>query len=136
VPVDDCKLQVAPNHKPGYYSSPLPHRLAASKISSNKNFVTGLPWPLNLITMKSLLHRLIRLDHLINHKSTGKPADCANKIGISESSLYDYLKILKEMGAPVRFSRGRGTYYYAEGGHFHVSFLSKELESEYTELNA
>jgi len=84
--------------------------------------------------MKSLLHRLIRLDHLISHKSTGTPADCANKIGISERSLYDYLKILKEMGAPVRFSRDRRTYFYTEGGHFHVSFLSKEKEGQYFEM--
>ena len=54
--------------------------------------------------MKSLLHRLIRLDHLISHKSTGTPADCAQKVGISERSLYDYLKLLKEMGAPVKSS--------------------------------
>jgi len=81
--------------------------------------------------MKSLLHRLIRLDHLITHKSTGKPADCAQKVGISERSLYDYLRILKDMGAPVRFSRGRCTYYYAEGGHFHISFLSKEKEAQF-----
>lgn len=84
--------------------------------------------------MKSLLHRLIRLDHLISHKSTGTPADCANKIGISERSLYDYLKILKEMGAPVKFSRDRRTYFYSEGGHFHVSFLPKEKEAQYFEL--
>ena len=84
--------------------------------------------------MKSLLHRLIRLDHLISHKSTGTPADCAHKIGISERSLYDYLKILKEMGAPVRFSRDRRTYFYTEGGHFHVSFLTKEKEAQYFEL--
>lgn len=81
--------------------------------------------------MKSLLHRLIRLDHLIQHKSTGCPADCAQKIGISERSLYDYLKILKEMGAPIKFSRGRRTYYYTEGGQFHISFLAK---SEHTEI--
>ncbi len=86
--------------------------------------------------MKSLLHRLIRLDHLIAHKSTGTPADCANKIGISERSLYDYLKILKEMGAPVRFSRDRRTYYYSEGGHFHISFLPKEKEAQYFEMEA
>jgi predicted DNA-binding transcriptional regulator YafY len=84
--------------------------------------------------MKSLLHRLIRLDHLIAHKSTGTPADCANKIGISERSLYDYLKILKEMGAPVKFSRDRRTYFYSEGGHFHISFLPKEREAQYFEL--
>ena len=46
--------------------------------------------------MKSLLHRLIRLDYLIHLKSTGTPANCAHKIGISERSLYDYLKMLKE----------------------------------------
>jgi predicted DNA-binding transcriptional regulator YafY len=84
--------------------------------------------------MKSLLHRLIRLDHLIHHKSTGTPSDCAQKIGISERSLYDYLKILKEMGAPVKFSRGRRTYYYTEGGQFHVSFLSGHEETEVPEL--
>ena len=81
--------------------------------------------------MKSLLHRLIRLDHLISHKSTGTPSDCAHKIGISERSLYDYLKILKEMGAPVRFSRGRRTYYYTEGGHFHISFLARDKQMAY-----
>jgi predicted DNA-binding transcriptional regulator YafY len=84
--------------------------------------------------MKSLLHRLIRLDHLISHKSTGTPADCAQKVGISERSLYDYLKLLKDMGAPVKFSRGRRTYYYTEGGHFHVSFLSREKHAAFAGL--
>ena len=76
--------------------------------------------------MRSLLKRLIRLDQLIRHKSTGTPANCAQQIGISERSLYDYLKLLKEMGAPVRFSRGRRTYYYAEEGRFYVSFLAED----------
>jgi predicted DNA-binding transcriptional regulator YafY len=81
--------------------------------------------------MKALLQRLIRLDYLIQYKATGVPADCAQKIGISERSLYDYLRILKDMGAPVRFSRGRRTYYYTEGGHFHISFLSRERQASY-----
>ena len=84
--------------------------------------------------MKSLLQRLIRLDHLIQYKSTGTPADCAQKIGVSERSLYDYLKLLKDMGAPVKFSRGRRTYYYTEGGHFHVSFLSREKQSQFADM--
>jgi predicted DNA-binding transcriptional regulator YafY len=84
--------------------------------------------------MKSLLHRLVRIDHLINYKSTGSPADLAQKIGISERSLYDYIRILKDMGAPVRFSRGRRTYYYAEGGHFHISFLAKEKKAQFAGL--
>ena len=86
--------------------------------------------------MKSLIHRLIRLNHLIAHKSTGSPADCAQKIGISERSLFDYLRILKDLGAPVRFSRGRRTYYYTEGGQFHISFLRREEEPVVQELEA
>jgi len=84
--------------------------------------------------MKSLLHRLIRLDYLIHLKATGKPADCAHKIGISERSLYDYLKILKEMGAPIKFSRNRGTYYYIEEGRFRISFISPGVEEQLAEL--
>jgi predicted DNA-binding transcriptional regulator YafY len=76
--------------------------------------------------MKALLHRLIRLDYLIHLKSTGTPANCANKIGVSERSLYDYLKILKEMGAPIKFSRNRGTYYYNEEGRFRISFINRQ----------
>ena len=86
--------------------------------------------------MKSLLHRLIRLDYLIHLKSTGTPADCANKIGISERSLYDYLKILKEMGAPIKFSRNRGTYYYNEEGRFRISFISTDVRERIDEIMA
>ena len=86
--------------------------------------------------MKSLLHRLIRLDYLIHLKSTGTPANCAQKIGISERSLYDYLKLLKEMGAPIKFSRNRGTYYYGEDGRFRVSFISDHAYQSVDELIA
>jgi predicted DNA-binding transcriptional regulator YafY len=86
--------------------------------------------------MKSLLHRLIRLDYLIHLKSTGTPANCAQKIGISERSLYDYLKILKEMGAPIKFSRNRGTYYYDEDGRFRISFITDQALQRVDELIA
>jgi len=85
--------------------------------------------------MKSLLHRLIRLDYLIHLKSTGTPANCANKIGISERSLYDYLKMLKEMGAPIKFSRHRGTYYYNEEGRFRISFISRDFAERVERLD-
>jgi predicted DNA-binding transcriptional regulator YafY len=86
--------------------------------------------------MKSLLHRLIRLDYLIHLKSTGTPAHCAQKIGVSERSLYDYLKLLKEMGAPIKFSRNRGTYYYNEEGRFKISFINKHPEERMEEMMA
>ena len=84
--------------------------------------------------MKSLLNRLIRLDYLIYLNATGKPHDCAQKIGISERTLYDYLKLLREMGAPVKFSRHRGTYYYNEEGRFRISFLSENAHQTMEEM--
>jgi biotin operon repressor len=72
--------------------------------------------------MKSLIQRLRRLDHLIRHRGTGSPATLAKKIGISERSLYDYLKLLKDMGAPISYSRDKGSYYYKEHGSFHIAF--------------
>jgi hypothetical protein len=55
--------------------------------------------------MKQYLNLLLRLDQLIRSKGTGAPPDFARKMGISERSLYEYLKVLKELGAPIKFSR-------------------------------
>jgi hypothetical protein len=80
--------------------------------------------------MKSLIQRLRRLDHLIRHRGTGSPATLAKKIGISERSLYDYLKIMKDMGAPITYSRDKGSYYYKEYGSFHIAFREYDPFSE------
>jgi predicted DNA-binding transcriptional regulator YafY len=73
--------------------------------------------------MKQYLNLLLQLDHFIRHKDTGRPSEFAQKIGISERSLYEYIRVLKELGAPIRFSRQTHSYYYEINGHFHISFL-------------
>jgi hypothetical protein len=82
--------------------------------------------------MKSLIQRLRRLDYLIHQKGTGAPASLAKKIGISERSLFDYLKLMKGMGAPIKYSRDLCSYYYKEHGSFHIAFLEHNpfLESD------
>jgi predicted DNA-binding transcriptional regulator YafY len=72
--------------------------------------------------MKQYLNLLLRLDQLIRQKITGSPPEFARKMGISERSLYEYLKVLKELGAPIRFSRQEHSYYYEIEGQFHISF--------------
>ena len=109
------------------------HRLS-SRLAAIVSIFINLPLGTNHVAMKSLLNRLIRLDYLIHLKSTGNPHDCAQKIGISERSLYDYLKLLKEMGAPVKFSRHQGTYYYNEEGRFRISFLSDNQHQTIEEM--
>ena len=79
---------------------------------------------LNLIPMqKEIFHRLSRIDQLIRIKGTGTPSELADKIGISERSTYEYIKLMKDFGAPVLYSRQRKSYYYKQEGRFLISFL-------------
>ena len=73
--------------------------------------------------MKRYLNLLLKLDLSIRQKGTGVPRDFARKLGISERSLYEYLKVLKELGAPIRFSRQDHSYYYEIDGQFYISFF-------------
>jgi len=49
---------------------------------------------------KEIFQRLNRIDHLIRIKGTGTPSELAEKIGMSERSMYEYIRLMKEFGAP------------------------------------
>lgn len=68
------------------------------------------------------IQMLNRMDHLIRMRSTGSPGDFAGKLSISERSLYNYLALMKELGAPVRYSRAGESYFYEENGRFVLEF--------------
>jgi predicted DNA-binding transcriptional regulator YafY len=78
--------------------------------------------------MKRYLNLLLKLDLFIRQKGTGVPRDFARKLGISERSLYEYLKVLKDLGAPIKWSRHEQSYYYSVEGKFQISFYSGEEE--------
>jgi predicted DNA-binding transcriptional regulator YafY len=73
---------------------------------------------------------LKRMDHLIQTRSTGNPEDFAKRLCISSRSLYNYLALMKELGAPIRYSRHQETYLYAMDGRFIFEFEILE-ETEY-----
>lgn len=73
---------------------------------------------------KEIFQRLKRLDHLIRIKGTGTPLQLAEKLGLSERSVYEYINLMKDLGAPIKFDAYRESYYYEREGHFLVSFLS------------
>ena len=73
--------------------------------------------------MKHYLNLLLQLDQYIRQKGTGCPPEFARKMGISERSLYEYLKVLKDLGAPIKWSRQDKSYYYSIEGQFRISFL-------------
>ncbi len=74
---------------------------------------------------REIFQRLERIDQLIRIKATGTPTELANKLGISERSVYEYLNLMKEFGAPIKFNSYRQSYYYDQEGSFNISFQRK-----------
>src|SRR5690349_19560837 len=72
------------------------------------------------------LQRLQRIDQLIQTKATGTPSRLATRIGISERCVYKYINLMKDFGAPIKFSFSRQSYYYDEDGYFKISFKFKK----------
>jgi predicted DNA-binding transcriptional regulator YafY len=71
---------------------------------------------------KHHLNRLELLDKLIRTKSTGGPKSLAHKLGVSERTIYEYLDILKSLGAPIAYSKTRQSYFYTKEGKFNFRF--------------
>ena len=58
---------------------------------------------------------IIRIHELISLQSTGIPCKLAEKLGLSERSVYNYLSYMKKnMNAPIKYSPQKQTYYYYE----------------------
>ncbi len=70
--------------------------------------------------------RLSRIDMLIRLKSTGKPSDFAEKLEISESTLYDFIALMRELGAPIKWNSEKNSYVYDPEGKMEIKFSSKE----------
>lgn len=71
---------------------------------------------------KNILERLERIDRLIRIKGTGSPAELAARLKMSERNIYQYLNLMRDLGAPIKFDPYRETYYYSEEGQFIVCF--------------
>jgi hypothetical protein len=81
--------------------------------------------------MKEVINRLHTVDRLIHIRGTGTPGCLARHLNISERSLYELIRLMKEMGAPIGYDKLRQSYYYEEEGRFDFSFkrLSPEVRS-------
>ena len=74
---------------------------------------------------KRFIERIKRIDYLISTKSTGTPKQFAEKLCLSERQLYKYLNNLKDLGAPIKYSKTYSSYYYYKNGCFVVKFISE-----------
>ena len=57
------------------------------------------------------------LIELIEQKNTGRPAEIAKKLAVSERMVFKYLDILKsEFNVPIKYSRTLHSYEFSEKG--------------------
>jgi predicted DNA-binding transcriptional regulator YafY len=80
---------------------------------------------------KNILERLERIDRLIRIKGTGSPAELAARLKMSERNIYQYLNLMRDLGAPIKFDPYRETYYYSEEGQFIVCFQRFDKEEDH-----
>lgn len=76
------------------------------------------------------------MDGYIRRKATGTPEQFAEKMRFSRSSLMDYIKLLKELNAPIEYDYNRESYYYIFPCKLKIGFESRVLqEKELTIIN-
>jgi predicted DNA-binding transcriptional regulator YafY len=74
------------------------------------------------------LKRIKFIDQLIRIKGTGTAERLAERLGVSRATVYVYLNLMKENGAPIKFCKFRQSYFYDEEGSFAIRFLKKNEE--------
>jgi predicted DNA-binding transcriptional regulator YafY len=68
-------------------------------------------------------NRLNRMDYLIRSQATGSPREFSLKLDVCVSTLMEYLKLMKEMGAEIRYDKAIGSYYYEADCELIIGFV-------------
>lgn len=71
---------------------------------------------------KYYFNRLEYLNSLIRKKATGSPQQLAKKLNVSERTIFEYVDILRSLGAEINYCRNRKSYYYSVDGTFDFQF--------------
>ena len=67
---------------------------------------------MNLVKIKHFIH-------LVEKERTGNAKVAAEKIGISERMVYNYVHILKtQLNAPINYNRNKQSFVFSENGSF------------------
>lgn len=70
---------------------------------------------------------LQRIHKLIKSSCTGTPSEFARRMRISERYLREIIDEIKDLGAPINYSRRSETYYYSEPFEIDISCTFRRL---------
>jgi hypothetical protein len=72
------------------------------------------------------IQQLERLDQLIRLKATGSPKELAEKLDVSEGTVYNLMKLMRYLGANIEFCSYRNSYYYEDRFLFKFILCSEQ----------
>lgn len=76
--------------------------------------------------------KIERIDQLIRLNATGNAHTLADKLNITERTVFRILNQLKELGCPIYFNKAKNSYCYEYEGHIVIKFE----ETKSFDLNA
>jgi biotin operon repressor len=77
------------------------------------------------MTFIEQLRLMQRIDILIARKGTGTPKDLSSILGISRSSVFNYLDNLRQLGADIDYCDFRKSYFYVDNKRPRFPVFSK-----------
>ena len=67
--------------------------------------------------------KLITIDKLIRTNRTGSPKKLATTLGLSERTVYTYIRFLKKtLNAPIKWSTFKESYIYTNNGNINFKW--------------
>jgi predicted DNA-binding transcriptional regulator YafY len=59
------------------------------------------------------LDRIGKMHRMVLRQNTGTPEECARRLGVSRTTLYELIDELRSRGAPIIYSKSAKTFYYS-----------------------
>lgn len=81
------------------------------------------------LSVVNYIERINRTYRFIRMESTGSLSELAAKVRVSERTISNYLEELRLMGAEIKFSRVRNTYYFDNRFVLYTTFEAR-IEAE------
>ncbi|MBN2612050.1 MAG: HTH domain-containing protein [Bacteroidales bacterium] len=66
------------------------------------------------------------IDHTIRNGSAKTVTEIADTLEISERQVFNYIRAMKRIGAPITYNRSSKRYSYKESGFFYIGFLKNK----------
>lgn len=88
------------------------------------------------MSIEKYFERIKRIDSLIRLNSTGTSNKLSKKLNLSRSMLMNYIRSMKNLGFPIKFSRKKRAYYYEKDGKIVDKLFQEEIsQSDMKKIN-